>query len=350
VSGEISTGGGPLELAVPALCDGLRLDRVVSWLTGCSRTEAAELVGSGAVRVDGAVVTRRSAPLSAGAWLALDRGPASRPALAPEPDVVVPVVFEDDDVVVVDKPWEMVVHPGAGRQTGTLAGGLLARYPDLAQLVAEGLFPADRHGIVHRLDRGTSGLLVVARSPRAIASLSAQLAGHLARRSYLALVRGHIDADRGLIDAPLGRSTRTPTRMAVTSSGREARTEYQVRARLDDPLATLTVVSLQTGRTHQIRVHMAAIGHPVLGDTRYGPGRGQPVGSGLDQLERGRLFLHAFELGFEHPGTGESVRFRSPLPEDLAHVLPAQVLGDLSDLAPGERAATDGSLSDESAG
>ncbi|MGH9093119.1 MAG: RluA family pseudouridine synthase, partial [Acidimicrobiales bacterium] len=254
----------------------------------------------------------RSQPLRAGAALAVEHGPAD-PGLVPDPEVAFEVVHEDDQLVVVDKPPGLVVHPGAGRAHGTLAAGLLARYPDLAALAEDG--DPLRPGIVHRLDRGTSGLLVVARTPEARRSLVAQLAARTATRRYLGLVAGDVAGERGVVEAPVGRSTRTPTRMAVSARGREARTRYRVLRRYGEPLAsTLLAVALDTGRTHQIRVHLAAIGHPVVGDERYGPGG--RVGGPL--LAPGRLFLHAAELSLDHPATGDRLTWRSALPPDLA--------------------------------
>ena len=302
---------GTLRATVPPAMAGLRLDRAVAFLTGMPRAAAATFVTEGRVLVDGVPERRRSAVLRAGSDLVV---PAAAPApaeLTPEPDVAFEVVFADDDVLVVDKPWDLVVHPGAGRPSGTLIGGILARYPEVAALVPPGRGGGLRPGIVHRLDRGTSGLLVVARSPRALGSLRAQMAAHRARRRYVALVHGHLEHDRGVIDAPVGRSGRRPTKMTVSAAGRDARSSYEVLRRLDRPPATLAVVDLETGRTHQVRVHMAAIGHPVVGDRAYGKGRPTP-------LEPGRHFLHAFELGFEHPADGRSVVFKIPLAPDLA--------------------------------
>jgi 23S rRNA pseudouridine1911/1915/1917 synthase len=224
------------------------------------------------------------------------------------------LVHEDASVLVVDKPAGLVVHPGAGHQRGTLVGGLLWRFPDLAVLVESGVCPSDRPGIVHRLDKGTSGLLAVARTEAAYLALVAQLADRSMERRYLALVEGVVADDRGEIDAPIGRSTRTPTKMAISASGRSARTGYTVRERRHGPRpTTLVELSLQSGRTHQIRVHMAAIGHPVVGDARYGtPDRA---------LGSGRFFLHAFRLAFLHPTSGERLEFAAPLPPDLGEYL-----------------------------
>jgi 23S rRNA pseudouridine1911/1915/1917 synthase len=224
------------------------------------------------------------------------------------------VVFADDVVAVVDKPAGLVVHPGAGHDQGTLVGGLLARFPDLAQLVAAGVCPPDRPGIVHRLDKGTSGLLAVARTEEAFRALVDQLATRTMERRYLALVEGDVTEERGEVEAPIGRSARTPTKMAVTASGKPARTSYTVLERRGgERPTTLLELSLQSGRTHQIRVHMAAVGHPVVGDARYGaPDK---------RLGGGRFFLHAFKLAFAHPTTGARTECTSPLPEDLSAYL-----------------------------
>jgi 23S rRNA pseudouridine1911/1915/1917 synthase len=212
-------------------------------------------------------------------------------------------------VIVVDKPQALVVHPGAGNARGTMAAGLLARYPELA-----GVGEPDRPGIVHRLDKGTSGLLVVARTPAAYDSLVGQLSSRTVERRYLALVWGVPEPATGLVDAPIGRSKRDPTRMAVSSSGREARTRYEVLQPFTQPIeAALIECRLETGRTHQIRVHLAAIEHPIVGDPRY---RGKRA-----SFATPRTFLHAHALAFDHPATGERVSFSSPLPEDLTEVL-----------------------------
>jgi 23S rRNA pseudouridine1911/1915/1917 synthase len=304
------------EFEVPALLRGVRLDRAVSMLTGVPRSTASALVAAGRVRVDGAVAASKSVPLE-GSVVAVDLPEGVDRTPSAEEGVAFAVVYEDDQVVVVDKPAGLVVHPGAGRTTGTMVSGLLARYPDLARPSAA--WDPARPGIVHRLDRGTSGLLAVARTDAAYASLVAQLAERSVSRRYVALVAGSLADDRGMVEAPIGRSARTPTRMAVSAQGREARTGYAVLRRYAEPLvSTLVVLSLDTGRTHQIRVHMAAIGHPVVGDDRYGgPGR---VGGSL--LGPGRLFLHAAELGFDHPASGERLVFTSALPADLAALLP----------------------------
>jgi 23S rRNA pseudouridine1911/1915/1917 synthase len=295
---------------VPAVLAGERIDRVVALLTSLPRSEVAALVAGGQVRVDGRPVTSKSRRVAEGEEVSVEVPEAGPVGVVADPSVEVPVLHADDDVVVVDKPPGLVVHPGAGNVDGTLVQGLLARFPDLAT-VGDDL---SRPGVVHRLDAGTSGLLVVARSDAAYRSLVAQLQARSVERLYLALVKGHVEAPVGVVDAPIGRSSRDPTLMAVVAEGREARTRYEVEQRFDAPApCTLVVCRLETGRTHQIRVHMAAIGHPVVGDPRYGAGR-------RDGLRTPRLFLHAYRLAFDHPATGERVSWTSPLPPDLEAV------------------------------
>ena len=239
-------------------------------------------------------------------------GPVGDPAV----DVV--VVHEDADVIVVDKPAGLVVHPGAGHPTGTLVHGLLARYPELADLPDAVGAEVDRPGIVHRLDRGTSGLMVVARTPAAYRSLVDQLSARAVSRTYRALVLGSVEGESGLVDAPIGRSVSSPTRMAISRKGKEARTRYEVEGRYTTPAPTTLVrASLETGRTHQIRVHLAAIGHPVVGDEPYSQGRSLPGATVA------RPFLHAYALAFDHPTTGARVSWTSELPEDLEAQLAA---------------------------
>jgi 23S rRNA pseudouridine1911/1915/1917 synthase len=297
---------------IPPALDGERLDRVVALITSESRTLAGGLVDEGRVLVGGAVVTTRSRKVRTGDVVEVRYDPdASDLAPAPDPTVEVRVVYEDADVVVVDKPAGLVVHPGAGNPAGTLVNGLLARYPEIG-----GVGDPARPGIVHRLDKGTSGLLVVARSPLGYESLVSQLADRSATRGYIALVWGHVDPPQGVVDAPIARSDREPTKMAVTAEGRPARTHYVRTATFTEPRPTsLLTCRLETGRTHQIRVHLAAIGHPVVGDDRYGGDRAA--------LRPGRPFLHAATLAFDHPATGVRVEHTSPLPADLADVLAA---------------------------
>ncbi len=311
---------------IPEGLAGQRLDRVVSMITGVSRAEAARLVASAAVLVDGAANLHGSSKVPAGASVDVmlpARGPARIEA---DPGVDVSVVHADRDVIVVDKPAGLVVHPGSGVARGTLANGLLARFPELA-----GVGDPERPGIVHRLDRGTSGLMMVARTPAAYATLVRQLGAREVVRRYLALVWGHLETSRGEVDAPIGRSQRVPTRMAVSARGREARTRYEVLESFSEPVeVSLLECRLETGRTHQIRVHLSAIGHPVVGDDRYDGVR--------ESLACPRPFLHAADIGFVHPATGQTMQFTSPLPDELAEVLNG--LGGRWEQAPGSPSGT----------
>jgi len=300
--------------AIPAALAGERLDRVAAMLLGTSRAVAGSVVDAGGARVDGRVVTQRSTRLEEGSVVELDPPPPEERAPEAEPSVEVDVVHADDDVVVVEKPAGLVVHPGAGHRSGTLVGGLLARFPEIAEVG-----DPDRPGIVHRLDRGTSGLLAVARSPAGYEGLVDQLASRSVERAYLALVLGRPDPPVGVVDAPIGRSRRVPTRMTVASDGRPARTAYEVEQAFAADGAALVRCRLETGRTHQIRVHLLAIGHPVVGDDVYGDGRRPP--EALASLDR--IFLHATRLGFDHPVTGERLAFDSPLPAELSTALGA---------------------------
>ena len=294
---------------IPAALDGQRVDRVVSLITGCSRTQAVAIIDAGRVSVDGLVVAQRTQRVHVGESIEVpDIDLRIAPPFA-DPTVPFDVVYEDDDVVVIDKPAGVVVHPGAGNADGTLVNGLLARYPEIAE-VGEFIRP----GIVHRLDKGTSGLLVVARTPAAYVHLVAQMAAHEAHRGYRALAWGAFETTVGVIDAPLGRSDRDPTKIVVSQSGRAARTRYAVDRTFHDPVVvSLLTCELETGRTHQIRVHLAAIGHPVVGDSRY---RGTRPG-----LTMSRPWLHAATLRFVHPVRGVELSFASPLPDDLTAVL-----------------------------
>jgi 23S rRNA pseudouridine1911/1915/1917 synthase len=295
---------------IPAALAGERVDRVVAMLTGLTRSDVTELIGTGAVAVNGKAATKPSLRVHEGDQLdVVVPAAVAEPVAQPEPAVEVPVVHEDEHVLVVDKPQELVVHPGAGNARGTMVAGLLARYPELA-----GVGEPERPGIVHRLDKGTSGLLVVARTQDAYESLVEQLSSRSVERRYLTLVWGCPEPATGVVDAPIGRSRRDPTRMTVSATGREARTRYEVRERFTEPIvASLLECKLETGRTHQIRVHLAAIGRPVVGDPRYKGARAS--------FKTPRMFLHAHTLAFDHPATGERVSFTAPLPADLQSVL-----------------------------
>jgi 23S rRNA pseudouridine1911/1915/1917 synthase len=309
----------PGEWVIPVALNGERVDRAVALLTGYTRQAVADLVAAGGVRVSGKPVTARSRKVRTGDVLSADvvaLTAVTETELEADAGVTFGVVYEDEDIVVVDKPAGLVVHPGNGNRTGTLVAGLLARYPDLAAM--SDLEGAEyRPGIVHRLDKGTSGLLVVARTLPARRALVAALAAHRVERRYSALVTGTVEADEGLIDAPLGRSDKDPTAMAVRMGGRSARTRYRVVSRFAEPYAaTRLACQLETGRTHQIRVHLAAIGHPVVNDDRYDGTPAHAVKADR-LLPAGRPWLHAAELAFDHPITGARLELVSPLPADL---------------------------------
>lgn len=300
----------PLALEVPPDAAGARLDLFLAGPLG-SRARAQRLIDGGRVTVDGAVRPKRHR-LGGGERIAVAPDPEPDGAAA-EP-VPFAVAYEDEHLLVVDKPAGVVVHPAPGAPTGTLAQALAGR-------AAGGPDPT-RPGIVHRIDRDTSGLLVVARSEEAYERLRAMMAARTITREYLALVVGTPPARRGTIDAPIGRDRRVRTRMSTdTDEPREARTHFALERAL--PGHALLRVTLETGRTHQIRVHLQAIGHPVVGDREYGHG----PALGLD-----RQFLHATRLAFAHPLTGAPVDVSSPLPADLAAAL-ARAAGERDDHA-----------------
>lgn len=293
-------------LIVPAALDGERVDRALAMLTGYSRSEVQTLIREGDVLVAGVAVSK-SRKLATGELVEMLAEPSDAPM--PQAEAVdLDLIDVDDDVIVLNKPAGLVVHPGAGHSSGTLVNGLLARFPEIA-----GLGDAVRPGIVHRLDRDTSGLMVVARSPRAYGALIAMLAAREIERHYVALVWGVPTSSRGVIDAPIGRSTARRTRMAVRDGGRDARTLYEVRASFDTPTVSLLDCRLETGRTHQIRVHLSAIGHPVVGDATYGGSR--------QSLPLSRPFLHAASLRFRHPVSNVERHYEVPLPIELIAAL-----------------------------
>ncbi|MDP2659153.1 MAG: RluA family pseudouridine synthase [Dehalococcoidia bacterium] len=267
-----------------------------------SRSHVQRLVRDGRVTVDGQPA-KASTPLKIGDLVRVDVPPPEPAELAPE-EFPLRVVFEDQDVAVIDKPAGIAVHPGAGVKRGTLANALVSRWPGLASTGH-----ALRPGIVHRLDKDTSGLMVVAKNESSYLSLTQQIKDRKLYKEYLALVIGELKPATGRIEAPIGRDPRNRRRMAVVEGGRPATTEYRVLERLGK--FSLVQVHTITGRTHQIRVHMAAIGHPLAGDALYGKGA----------QELGRHFLHATRLGFSLPASGEFTEFESSLPPDLEGVL-----------------------------
>lgn len=286
--------------------DGLRADKVIALALGLSRGAAKSIIDGGDATVGGEPV-RASDKLRAGTSLTVVVPDLDVP-LAPDEAVPFSVMFEDDSLAVVDKPVGVVVHPGSGRAEGTLANGLLAMYPEI-----EGVGDKDRWGIVHRLDRDTSGLLVVARTATAHVALTDMLRRHDIERRYLTAVKGSFTNTTGTIDAPIGRDQANRTRMTVAKDGRSALTHYRRLAGWSLRDTSLLSVVLETGRTHQIRVHMRAIDRPIIGDNAYG--RGGVVG------DPGRPWLHARQLTFDHPVSGERIDVVSPLPADLSDSL-----------------------------
>ena len=280
-----------------------RLDRFLTrTFPDLTRSFVQKLIASGNVLVNGRPARANLRPLP-GMRISVAIPEPEPTALRPTP-LPLAIVYEDDDIVVVDKPAGLVVHPAPGHATDTLVNALLARYPHLST------GNALRPGIVHRLDKDTSGLLVVARNDRALHVLQSQMQRHEVLKEYLALVCGTVRPDQGTIEAPIGRHPIHRQRMAVVERGREARTHFRVLERFR--AYTLVAVQLETGRTHQIRVHFNALGHPVVGDPVYGRG---------GDLGLTRQFLHAHRLGFHRPSDGEWVVFESPLPHDLAAAL-----------------------------
>ena len=303
--------GATRTIAAPE--DAPRLDTLVASALQLSRNQAATLIAEGRVTVDGRR-EKASYKAAAGESIAVQLPPPqpTRPVLAEQIPLV--VLYEDDDVLVIDKPAGMVVHPAPGNWSGTLVNALKGRGGPLSQ---GGDAAGGREGIVHRLDKETSGLLLVARTDRAHQVLGAELQARRIRRRYAALAWGHLSADQLSVDKPLARDPRDRKRMAVVNTGRPARTDFTRLARFDS--ADLLRAHLHSGRTHQIRVHLAAIGHPVVGDDTYGGGGARR----LVGLPPHRHFLHAAWLQFRHPVTGREIEVRSPLPEDLRRALAA---------------------------
>jgi 23S rRNA pseudouridine1911/1915/1917 synthase len=296
-------------MPLPDGLEGLRLDVAIARLFGLSRTVAADLIDAGQVTVDGTVPVR-SLKVKAGSWLQIAIPPPVDLAQAPPESVDgLLVLHDDDDLVVVDKPVGVAAHPSVGWTGPTVVQGLAAMGYDIATSGA-----AERQGIVHRLDAGTTGVMVVAKSERAYTELKRAFKERTVEKLYSALVQGHPDPSRGTIDAPIDRSPTSDWKFAVVAGGRPSVTHYETAQAYR--AASLLDIHLETGRTHQIRVHMAAIRHPCCGDALYG---GDPVLA--KRLGLQRQWLHARALGFTHPGTGERLQVVSPFPADLAHAL-----------------------------
>jgi 23S rRNA pseudouridine1911/1915/1917 synthase len=320
---------------------GGRLDRVLAaHVAGLSRTRLKALIEAGSVAVDGRTIRDPGHRVNSGAAIVV-AVPEPAPAKPAAEAIPLNVVYEDDDIIVIDKPKGLVVHPAAGHWTGTLVNALVAHCGDSLS----GIGGERRPGIVHRLDKDTTGLMVVAKNDRAHQALAAQFAGHGRdggpfERGYLAFVWGAPDRPRGTVDRPIDRHKVARDRMAIREGGREAVTHWEVLERYGgqkgaarrseggrpgEPVASLLACRLETGRTHQIRVHLASTGHPLIGDEVYGPGfrtksalLPPPAQAALEAL--GRQALHAHILGVEHPTTGKTLRFRSELPPDLGRL------------------------------
>ncbi len=284
---------------------GVRLDAFLSADGALTRSQAARLIAEGRVRVNGKPAAK-SARLSGGETVTVDVPQLRETALSPQ-DIPLDVVYEDDDVIVVNKPTGLVVHPAPGHPDGTLVNALLHHCGDSLS----GIGGEKRPGIVHRIDRDTSGLIIAAKNDAAHLALSAQLKDHSLSRTYECLVTGNMKQDSGTVDAPIGRSSADRKKMAVVPTGRRAVTHWEVVARY--PGVTHLRCRLETGRTHQIRVHMAYIGHPILGDTVYGAKKPVPGLTGQ--------CLHATGLRFIHPRTGEPVELHCPLPPEFTAML-----------------------------
>ena len=284
---------------------GVRLDAFLSADGALTRSQAARLIAEGRVRINGKPAAK-SARLSGGETVTVDVPQLRETALPPQ-DIPLDVVYEDDDVIVVNKPTGLVVHPAPGHPDGTLVNALLHHCGDSLS----GIGGEKRPGIVHRIDRDTSGLIIAAKNDAAHLALSAQLKDHSLSRTYECLVTGNMKQDSGTVDAPIGRSSADRKKMAVVPTGRRAVTHWEVVARY--PGVTHLRCRLETGRTHQIRVHMAYIGHPILGDTVYGAKKPVPGLTGQ--------CLHAAGLRFVHPRTGEPVELHCPLPPEFTAML-----------------------------
>lgn len=306
--------GESRSLPVPEGLDGIRLDQAVSRLFGLSRTAAAALVESGDAALDG-VTRQKSDRVSAGSWLEVVLpAPTAAPVVVAQPVDGLAVVYADEDIVVVDKPVGVAAHPSPGWSGPTVLAGLAAAGHTIATSGA-----AERQGVVHRLDVGTSGLMVVAKSEQAYSVLKRAFKERTVDKRYHAVVQGHLDPLRGTIDAPIDRHPTHDYRWAVVSGGKPSITHYETVEAF--PAASLVDIRLETGRTHQIRVHFSALRHPCVGDLTYGADPTLAARLGLT-----RQWLHARALSFLHPRTAEEVRFESDYPDDLKRAL--TVLGE----------------------
>ncbi len=285
--------------------EGGRLDKyIAAKLPLISRSYVQKLIDDSNITVNN-LVEKASFKLSDGDILYI-RVPKVEPSEIKAEEIPLSIVYEDDDLILIDKPAGLTVHPAPGHEEHTMVNAVLSHFPELLGSGGEPLRP----GIVHRLDKDTSGLVLVAKNSRALTNLSSQFKSRSVTKIYLTLVKGHVTPETGLIDAPLGRDPDNRKRMAVVEGGREARTRYRVIKYFDGDYSLLEV-TLETGRTHQIRVHLSAIGFPVIGDITYG----------VKSLFLSRQFLHAYRLTFELPSTGQTVEFTSDLPFDLKQAI-----------------------------
>ena len=288
----------------------VRLDLLVAERAGISRNQSATLIANGNVTVNGGR-EKASYRVAAGDQIVVQPPEPTTRAIGGE-SIPLSVIYEDDALLVVDKPAGMVVHPAPGNWSGTLVNALIGRGSELPATT-----PPERAGIIHRLDKETSGLLIVAKTDRAHRILGAALAARRVHRSYAVMILGHLLEDTLSVDKPIARDPRDRKRMAIVSNGRQAKTDFLRLARFGP--GDLLRAHLHTGRTHQIRVHLASVGHPVMGDDTYGGGGARRLAG----LPPRRHFLHAARLVFNHPITGAPMDIRSPLPEDLKHSLSA---------------------------
>jgi 23S rRNA pseudouridine1911/1915/1917 synthase len=316
-AGSLDQESETLALTVSAEDEGARLDAyLAAHVAGWSRSRIQRLIEEGDVLVAGRAAVKPSYRVRAGDHVEVELAPPAHAEFAPE-DIPVEVVYEDDDLVVVNKPAGMVVHPAAGVAGGTLANALAHHFRQLSTRGGQA-----RPGIVHRLDRDTSGLIVVAKTEEAHENLSDQFRARAVFKLYAALVHGRVREEQGRVDQPLARDPKNRTRIAVVRGGRPALSLYRVRQRFER--FTLLDVEIKTGRTHQIRVHLQWLKHPVVGDRVYGDGRDKSLPDARLRgaaLALGRQFLHAARLGFKHPRTGQQLSFEAPLPAVLAGFL-----------------------------
>lgn len=314
LSTEINHAHGTFDITVPERLGGKRADvALTEMLSGLSRARVSRLISSGDIVIEGQTI-KPSRPLAGGETVSVTIPEPTPIGIEPE-DLPLDIVHEDSDIVVVNKPPGMTVHPGAGARSGTLVNALLARCTGLS-----GIGGTERPGIVHRLDKDTSGIMVVAKHDRAHQALAAQFEAREVEKTYLALVLGSVKGDSGTVDSPIGRHPTERVKMSTRARrSRQSLTEWRVVERF--PGASLVEARPRTGRTHQIRVHMKEMGHPILGDTVYGGAKSSVKAIAEISKKLGRQALHASKLTFVHPTSGTSMSFDAPLPQDMQSAL-----------------------------